>query len=173
MLIAVRRQGRTGHVIEREVGLTVLGKPRVEEPRNVRMIQARKNLALAGEALAHHATLEGRVDELQGHLSGEQAVGALREPYAPHAPVAEERQHAVGAELLADEPGIGLDQRGDVTGHQSARFQKAPFARFLLRGAQCSQQHRRFWISALQRGEPRLALPARHLDRFVEECREA
>jgi hypothetical protein len=85
------RERRTGHVIERQIGLTVLGEARVEEPCNVRMIQARENLALARKALARHSTLQRRVDEFEGHLAREQAVGALREPHAPHSAVPEER----------------------------------------------------------------------------------
>jgi hypothetical protein len=85
-LIAVRCERLTGHVIEREVGLTVPSKARVEKPRNVRMIQARENLALARGALAHHAALERRVDELQGYPAREQAVGASASHTLPMPP---------------------------------------------------------------------------------------
>jgi len=83
--------------------------------------------------------------------------------------VTEQREHAVGAELPADEPRIRLDQRGDVTRHQATRLEKAALARFVLRGAQCAQQRRHFRLAPLERGEPRIPLPGRHLDRFVPE----
>ncbi len=102
-------------------------------------------------------------------LRREQAVGALGEPHASHAAVAEQREHAVGAELLADEPGIRPDQRGYVTRDQVAGFEKAPFARFVLRGAQRAQERRRVRIAALERSEPGVALSGRHLDRLVPE----
>jgi hypothetical protein len=50
---------------------------------------------------------------------------------------------------VADESGIRLDQSDDVIRHGVTRFEKAPFARFILRGGQCTQKRRRFRITAL------------------------
>ena len=47
-----------------------------------------------------------------------------------------------------------LDQRGDGTRDQITRFEKTPFARFVLRGAQFAQKRRRFRFAVLERGEP-------------------
>jgi hypothetical protein len=60
----VGRDRRTRQIIERGIRLTVVGKTRIEKPRNVGMIQRRENLAFARKAFAHPRAFQRRMDEL-------------------------------------------------------------------------------------------------------------
>jgi hypothetical protein len=53
------------------------------------MVQARENFPLSGEAFCHHPAHQCRVNELQGHLTSEQAIDALGQPNASHPAVPE------------------------------------------------------------------------------------
>lgn len=91
VVIAVLGDGRAFDVLEGEIGLPVFGKAGVEQLRDVRVIQTREDLALAGHALAHRSSHQHRMDELQRDPSREEPIDPLGEPNRAHASLAKLR----------------------------------------------------------------------------------
>ena len=88
-------------VLHDEIGLARLRRPSVEQPRDVRMIERRRDLPLSAESpqglLAGHPGL----NQLDGDALLELVVGAAREINRPHSAVAELGQQFVGPDALA------------------------------------------------------------------------
>ena len=87
--IAVLGERRATHELHREIGPAVLGDAAVEQPRDVGVLEARQDLALAHEALAHRVRADAAPDQLERHLLLERAVGAFGEVDGPHAAAAD------------------------------------------------------------------------------------
>ena len=108
------------HVLEDQVELAGRRDARVDEVRDVRVGEAGEDADLAPEASFAGAAHEARVQDLHRHLPLEAAVGALREPDAPHASLPDVRGDPVGAEGLADQRSRGQDG-GSVEEARSAQ----------------------------------------------------
>ncbi len=113
--------------LEREPGLAVVGDAGVIQPRDVRVLERREDLALARQALGQPRALPRAVRQLQRDAALLQQVGALGQPHAGHAAAAELADEPVGADPVAgafDRRGqrrelVGLDelgQRGEQRG---------------------------------------------------------
>ena len=94
-------------VLENQIGLARGRDASVEQLRNVRMRQARKDVALASKSLRTTSAQHSQVDELDRHLPLEPAVVALRQPDASHAAAADRRCQRVVADRLAFEARLG------------------------------------------------------------------
>src|SRR5262249_58358167 len=77
LLIAPMRERHTIDVFNREVWLAVVGDPRVEQARDVRVVQSSQDGSLAREALTSGGPQEAPVHELHGDLPRKHAVRAL------------------------------------------------------------------------------------------------
>src|SRR5579862_6311812 len=73
------------YVFEREVRPSDRVHSGVVETRDVRMLETRQDVALAGEALLEVGSQVRQRWELQRHLAFEGAIGAPRQPYLCHA----------------------------------------------------------------------------------------
>ena len=98
VLVAIAIDGQPLHVLEHEIRLTRRRHARVEEPGDVGMREPREDVAFALEPLLAGAPHERHVQQLDGRVSREAAVAALRQPDAAHPAVPDVRDHAVGAE---------------------------------------------------------------------------
>ena len=67
-VVAVIVQRLALDVFEDEVGNAVLGRSAVEQPGDVRVIQARQDLPLVTEALPDGVRVHAPLDQLNGHL---------------------------------------------------------------------------------------------------------
>ena len=106
------RDGDAVHVFEREIRPAGGRKSRVVERGDVRVIEARQDVAFAREAFAHRAREKMYVRQLERHLALDLAVRTLREPdhaHAARADFADEplRIHDALRELEALEPRLG------------------------------------------------------------------
>src|SRR2546429_587573 len=109
--VAVRRDRRSGYVLQRQVRLPVLRKAGIKQSRDVGMAEARQNFALACEPLRHAATHQRRMHELESNLAREQSIGSLSQPHTAHSTPTKQRQDAIGAEVLPRERLLGLQER--------------------------------------------------------------
>ena len=99
-------------VFEREIRLMVVAHARVEQARDVRMRQAREDLAFAGEAQAQVRIDQARAQQLQRDAALIQAVGARGQPHLAHAAFAEHAFEAIRADFHAGpRAGQGRDER--------------------------------------------------------------
>src|ERR1700744_2397966 len=171
-LVAIIDDGHARNVFQSEIGLRVVAEAGVDEARYVRVIQAREDFSLARGALRHDFAHQDGVDELESDLAREQAIDARREPHAAHPAVTEQRQDAIGSELPADEERVRFGQRADQVGGRAA-LEQSLLRAVALKVQQVADDAGRFWIAALEIGQPRLPLVGRHLGWFVEELRHA
>ncbi len=149
------------HVFQREVGLVVAADAGVEQARDVRVLQPREDLALAGEAQAQVGIGQARAQQLQRDPPLVQAVRAPRQPDLAHAAFAEHAFEFVradggagvharvrgdqrfGEEVLA--PGFERQQFLEVVGQLRivlAQRGQALRARLLIQLEQCIEQRR-------------------------------
>ncbi len=89
------------HVLHRQVRQAVGIDAGVVQARDVRMFQARENVALAGEALFQIATHARERGEFQGHVAIEGTVGAFRQPHLGHAAGAKQTDQLVRTHAVA------------------------------------------------------------------------
>ena len=160
---AVAVDGLARHVFQHQVGLgrAPLGQVAgVQQPRDVGVCQARHDAALAGEALGAGGREQAGAEELDGHLAFKTAVGALGQPDAAHAALAELAHQGVGPHGL---PGQAR------WGGQGRCLQKAAVvqaAELAQPGGQLLGQGR---VLGLQCGQAGLALGRRELEQLVEQ----
>ena len=86
--------------LHHEVRPPVLGRAAVEEPRDVRVLEAREDAPLAGEAREDFVRRHAASQELDRDALVEEAVGALGEEDLAHAAAPEPAEHAVGTDAL-------------------------------------------------------------------------
>ncbi len=101
LAIAVRRDGFACHVFHGEVRPAVGGDAAVEEARDVRVLKARENLALAEKAPQNLSAVRPAADQLECDLLFELAVGAIREEHTAHATVANLAYQPVRPDAIA------------------------------------------------------------------------
>ena len=85
-------------VLEHDVRLSERRQAGVDQSRYVRVAQPRQDARLATEPGLAVAADEAGVEQLHRGLAGEPAVAPVREPDAPHSPLAERRAQCVVAE---------------------------------------------------------------------------
>ena len=102
----------TLHVLHRQEGQAVGIDAGVVQPRNMRMLQTRENVALAEEALFQIVAHARHRRQLQGHLAVERAVRALRQPHFGHAAGTQQTYQFVRSDAVAGLKSGGLDAAG-------------------------------------------------------------
>ena len=171
MRVTPRGQCLALDVFEREVGPAVGCEPRVEQPRDVGVVERGEDLAFPREAL-RGGLREMLVHELQRHPAPEQSVGALGEPHRPHAAAAERAQHAPRPDRLADERrrcrAVALQMPLD----DLAGFEE-PVGVSGSRGHEAAQQFGCARLALRERVDPALALVHRPVERLVHQRRQA
>src|SRR5262249_42590905 len=90
-----------GYVFQDQIRLAAGGYARIEQPRDVRMLQAGEHTALAREAPLRRMPDESGAQQLPRRLPFDPAIASVREPHAAHATVAQRHIERVRAELLA------------------------------------------------------------------------
>src|SRR6185503_6390110 len=99
--LAVRKEGLALDVLHDEVRLARRGRSAVEEPCDVRMVQRRRDLALATEASERDFVRQAAGDELYRDPPLKLVVGAPREIDDAHAPPADLGEQLVWPDPLA------------------------------------------------------------------------
>ena len=107
VLVAILVDRQPLDVLHDEVRQAVLGRAAVEQPRDVRVIEASEDLALVAEAAQHRLRIHAALDELDRDLFLVLAVGAPREIDRAHSAAADALQDFPVADGLADHA-IGL-----------------------------------------------------------------
>ena len=97
MCIAPVGQGFAGDILHRQVRQSVRTHPGVVQPCNVGVLQRRQDVTLPGKTARKVLAQAQQHRELQGHVTLEGSVGALRQPYLGHAAFAEQPDDPVGA----------------------------------------------------------------------------
>ena len=105
MPVAVVEQGFPFHELHDEVGLAVLGRPAVEEPGDVGVIEQSRDLAFAAETLHRELARHAGANQLDGGQLFELLVGAAREIDHSHPAASELSDDLVGADPLAEAQG--------------------------------------------------------------------
>jgi hypothetical protein len=121
LIVAVTIQRRALHVLHDQIRLRIFGFARVDQPGDVRMVEAGEDLALGAEA---QAEIDGRgaVDDLDGGLGRELVIGPLAQEDGARATPA---QH--GDELVVrDDPSDEGDLRGPLMHEQAERTAQGP-----------------------------------------------
>jgi len=151
-------------VLQHQVGLRAVGHDAgVQQPRDVRVRQAREDAALALEARRVAVAEQARAQELDRDLALVAAVRAPRQPHGAHAAVADLAHQRVRAERLARQA-AGLGQRRLL--HELAA----------LDGGQV-RQHRGDGLGGLrilrvQRGQARVAVVVGQVQQLVQQRRQ-
>src|SRR5262249_13830945 len=109
-LVAVFIDALALHVLQNEIGLATGLDARIHEARDVRVLQAREQAALAPKPLLGRGPDVGGVQELHRPLSLEPPVATMREPHGAHAAVTERPVQRVRAQ------GVALETRGPLEG---------------------------------------------------------
>src|SRR5439155_18067707 len=108
--VAEARDRLAFDIFEREPGLPVLRDAGVEQPGDVRVTQARENVALAVEAHRERLAAGPRIRQFHRHLALERTVVALSQPHLGHAAFAERSDQAIRPDAAARGP-YGLARR--------------------------------------------------------------
>ena len=90
-------------ILHDDVRRAVGGRAAVEQPRDVRMIERRQDLAFELQPALHLARQQPAPHQLDRDLLLELLVGALGEEHLAHAAAAEAAHDAIGADALAGE----------------------------------------------------------------------
>ena len=90
------------HVVHHKIGRAILARARVDQPRNVGMIQPRQNLALRAEPSHQLFVVEIAPQHLDGHLFFEITVGARRQVDRAHAAFPDFTHEHVSPNATAD-----------------------------------------------------------------------
>ena len=101
-LVAEAVDGQPLDVLHDEVGEPVLGRPAVEQARDVWVVQGGENLALVAEAAEDEVRVHPALDELDGDAAAELAVVALGHVDGAHPAAADLAHDLVGADPAAD-----------------------------------------------------------------------
>src|SRR5579863_6403252 len=102
---AIVEQRQALDILHREIGPAVGGDAAVEQVSDMRMLQARQNLALAQEAREYGVGVHAALDQLERRALPELAVRALGQP---------DDAHAARADLAHESPrpDAAVDLRG-------------------------------------------------------------
>jgi hypothetical protein len=96
-LIAVAQQRHTVDVLHDQERAAIVGEARVEDARDMRMVEQRQRLPFHGEARQHFLAVHAWPDQLDRDLSHDR-LPLLGEEHRTHAAGAEMTQHAVGTD---------------------------------------------------------------------------
>ena len=168
-VIAPAVDGLAFDQLQRQVGLAVFGDTRVQQARDVRVVQARQQPAFAGEAFdaaaAVQLPVQLPVQKLDGALGVEPSVAAPRAPHAGRAPFAQRRLDGPRPEALAQ--GGGRLRGGRRPGQEVVGASR--FVAF----EQALQQQGVVRRARLQVGQPGGAFGGRQVQRLVEQRAQA
>jgi hypothetical protein len=112
------------HELQYEIRPPVRRDPAVEKAGDVRMLEARQDLALAQEAAQHRVRVHAALEELERHRLLEVTVGALGLPDLAHAAAPEKPLQAIGPDAVAwrSRGAAGSGRRGlERRAHQRRR----------------------------------------------------
>ncbi len=162
---AVLVRGDAVDVFEREIGTPVFVDAGVVEPRDVRVLEAGENLALARDALLDAAIHQAQVRQLERHLALDGAVDALGQPHGRCPAAAELAQQAIRSHFRTSAERDG-DGRGTELRQAVQEFVG------LDAGAgrqQFSQRFAQVGVLGGQPVEPRRAFAGRKVQRLVQQ----
>ena len=95
VIVAVGGDAAPVHILHDQIGTSVGGESAIEQPRDLRVDQSRKNLPFGEEPLVQWVVGVGRVNQLDGDTLLELAVGSLGEVDDTHAAAAELADHSI------------------------------------------------------------------------------
>src|SRR4051812_49604399 len=101
MRFRISVDGLPFHVFHDEVGKPVAGAAAIEEPRNVRMIEAGQDLSFVSEVSQHGVSIHSALDYLYRNALLELRVSALRQIDCAHTATAYLANHAIRANAFA------------------------------------------------------------------------
>ena len=120
MLVAVLGNADTGDVLHSKVGLTLFGRPRLEDPGHVRMVHHRQGLPLGLEPGDDLAGVHAQLDDLQGDPPADGLL-LLGQVDNPHSALAEDFENPEGADALGECVVVGT-RTGPASGPARAGF---------------------------------------------------
>ena len=103
MIIAIAIDACAVNVLEHQKGLAGWGNTGIEQLRNMRVTQCGEHAALASEALLGGLTDQSGVQQFDGDLTFELAIGATCAPDTAHAAATDCRLDNVGTETSSGE----------------------------------------------------------------------
>ena len=163
--LAVGVDGFAFHVLEHQVGLRAFGDPRVQQPRDVRMVEPGEGAAFEPKALFARLADPHGVNELDRHGAFVAAVGAMSAPHAAHAAPARLRVDDIRPDVVADQ-GRRLDT---LIRDRRWALEKACKTLALPVGQGALNRGGHFRILISQRAEPRRTLLLGHIHRLVQQ----
>ena len=98
------------HVLQHEVGQSVVAGAGVQQARDVRVAQPRQGLALQGEAPQHRGAVHAALEQLHGGAAVVLAVGPAHLEDLAHAAAADGADDLPGTQALPDARGARVDQ---------------------------------------------------------------
>ena len=163
--------GRAFHVLQRHVGLPVVGNTGVVQAGDVRVDQPTQDVALAFEALDQHAAAQAEHRQLQRHVALELAVGTRGQPHLAHATAAHRAQQAVGPDAVARMEVAGRSRTVGCSDRGGLLKEVFQFTARLARQhpGQCRAQPRGL---SLQRLKPGIALARRQFGMLIQQLRQ-
>ena len=160
LLLAMEVDGFALHQLEHEIGLPAGRHAGVEQARDVRVRQARQDLAFALEALGRGAPEQRQVQQFHRDFAAVAPVVAPRPPHGAAPALPERRVQRVGAQALADQ--------GGRLGGERLPAEEAFDARRASGRQQACQRLGRLRVVATQGFQPRRALARRQVQQLVE-----
>jgi hypothetical protein len=151
-------------VLQDQELLAVGSRAGIEQPRDVRMRQARQQPAFATKALAEFFLRDGAVQELDRALRFEAPVAAARKPHFAHAATAEQALDRVAADARAFERRA---REGRQIREWGVLEELAGVECFAL-GQQLAQNPGDAGLRRRQLAEPMLALARREIERSIK-----
>ena len=163
VLVAVVIDALAFDVLEHQVGMTARRHAGVDEVRDVRMGEAREDVAFAAEPLFAGPAHQREVEQLDRDPSLEAAVAALAQPHAAHAALTDALDEAVRADgLSAERREAGVLRQGH------GLLQEFRGVELLVLGEQRAQIGGERGVVFVDRREPFRALRGRQIERFVQ-----
>jgi hypothetical protein len=114
--IAIRVNGLPLDVLHGEVGLAFISKPAIEQAGDVGMLEPCQDLPFRTKPLQDRLGIHTALNELEGHLLLELAVGPMRQKNAPHAPMPEFTLNLVRPDAAAFADGF-IKVRNGIQGY--------------------------------------------------------
>ena len=122
--IAVAVNALALHQLQHQIRLAAVADAGVQQVGDVRVREARQDLALAAKALRPGAADQRQVQQLDGHRCVEAAVFAPRPPHAATTTLADGCLQQVGAQALAGQAGLGQCRHAGMHGIRRCSAQK-------------------------------------------------
>ncbi len=168
LTLAVRIERLAFDVFQHEVRLLCLQDARIQQTRDIGMVQPRENAPLLLEALFGGAADPRRMDEFDRDDAFIATIGAMCAPDAPHPAAPQFGIDHVRADLLADER-----RAGECLGRErGSAFEKAAEAVLRSCGERGGDLRRHGGVGRGKFREPAGPIRFRQLERGVEQLQE-